>query len=248
MSLAYRIIARLDIKGPNLIKGIQFEGLRVLGNPAQFAKKYADEGADELLYIDTVASLYGRNQLGQILEETSAEVFIPITCAGGINSVQSAKKTLTFGADRICVNSAGIQNPAVISGIHEKCGAQVITVSIEAKRKNGGWEAYTDCGRNPSGRSVLRWSREVCDLGAGEILITSIDQDGTRKGPDLDLLTAIGVEALPVPVIYSGGIRLQDVKAVAELSDGMAIGASLHYGDCTIQQVKDALRPYQEIR
>lgn len=124
-------------------------------------------------------------------------------------------------------------------------GIQAITISIEAKKKNGGWEAYTDCGRIPSGKDAVEWAREAVALGAGEILITSIDRDGTRKGPDLDLLAAIDVE---VPVIYSGGIRLQDVRAVAELSDGMAIGASLHYGDCTIQQVKDALRPYQEIR
>lgn len=238
--LAYRILARLDIKGKNLIKPCQFEGLRVVGNPAQFAKKYADEGADELLYIDTVASLYGRNQLESLIEETIEEVFIPLTVSGG-----ATWNLLRAGADRIALNTAAIKEPHCITELADKCGSQAITVSIEAKRKNGGWEAYTDCGRIPSGKNAIQWAKEAVELGAGEILITSIDRDGTRKGPDLDLLASIDVD---VPVIYSGGIRLQDVRAVAELSDGMAIGASLHYGDCTIAQVKDALRPYQEIR
>lgn len=243
--LAYRIIARLDIKGQNLIKGIQFEGLRVLGNPAQFAKKYADEGADELLYIDTVASLYGRNQLESLIEETSKETFLPITVAGAISSIGSVMGCFKYGADRVCINTGAICEPEIIRSISRAIGSQGITVSIEAKKVNGGWEAYTECGRNKSGKDAIRWASESVALGAGEILITSIDRDGTRKGPDLDLLAAIDVD---VPVIYSGGIRLQDVRAVAELSDGMAIGASLHYGDCTIAQIKDALRNYVEIR
>ncbi len=246
--LAYRVIARLDIKGPNLIKGIQFEGLRVLGNPAQFAKKYADEGADELLYIDTVASLYGRNQLESLIEETSEETFIPITVGGGISCCRQARILFATGSDKIAVNTGAIGSPKRIGEIAEKFGSQAIAVSIEAKRVNGGWEAYTDCGRIPSGKDAIRWASEAVSLGAGEILITSIDQDGTRRGADLGLLRALDREEIEVPVIYSGGIRLQDVRAVAELSDGMAIGASLHYGDCTIAQIKDALRPYQEIR
>ena len=243
--VSYRIIARLDIKGPNLIKGIQFEGLRVLGKPGEFARKYADDGADELLYIDTVASLYGRNHLGRLIEESSRDIFIPFAVGGGIRSCGDIRPILESGADKIAVNSAAVLRPSLISEISDRAGSQCLMVSIEAKRVNGGWEAYTHCGRNPSGRDAVKWAREAVSLGAGEILITSIDRDGTRRGPDLELLKAIDVD---VPVIYSGGIRLEDVREVSEHSQGMAIGASLHYGDCTISQVKDALRAWKEIR
>lgn len=236
--LAYRVLARLDVKFPNLIKGICFEGLRVLGQPADFARKYASEGADELLYIDTVASLYGRSQLESLIEETSGSAFIPLTVAGGVKSWAQASRLLRSGADRICVNTGAILNPRLIEEIAGCAGSQAITVSIEAKRVNGGWEAYTDCGRNPTGRDAISWAQEAVRLGAGEILITSIDRDGTRKGPDLQLLKAIQVE---VPVVYSGGIRLEDATEVAKHSQGMAIGASLHYGNTTIHQVKAAL-------
>lgn len=243
--LAYRVIARLDIKGPNLIKGIQFEGLRVIGKPSVFAKKYADEGADELLYIDTVASLYGRSQLESLIEETTEEIFIHITVGGGIASFESISKLLSCGGDKISINSAAILSPLFLSNGCNKFGSQAISVSIEAKRVNGGWEAYSEAGRTPSGKDAVKWAEEAVRLGAGEILITSIDQDGTRKGPDIALLKAIDVD---VPVIYSGGIRLRDVCEVAEYSDGLAVGASLHYGDCTIQQIKDELRKTKEIR
>ncbi len=237
--LAYRVIARLDIKGANLVKPMQFDGLRVLGNPAAFAKKYADEGADELLYLDTVASLYGRNQLESLIEETTEQVFIPITVGGGIAGNEGARSLFDCGADKLAVNTSGINRPEIVSAMAARFGGQAVTVSIEAKRRNGAWEAYTDGGRNPSGRDAIRWAEEAVALGAGEILLTSIDRDGTRRGPDMDLLRAIDVD---VPLVYSGGIRLCDVAEVAEHSDGMAIGASLHYGDCTIAQVKDELR------
>jgi cyclase len=238
--LAYRVLARLDIKGKNLIKGVQFEGLRVLGNPAQFAKKYADEGADELLYLDTVASLYGRNQLESLIQDTAGSCFTPILVGGGIGKAQSVRNLLQSGADRVAINTACIRHPELIGDIAARFGSQALAVSIEAKRVNGGWEAYTDCGRNPSNRDAIGWANRACSLGAGEILLTSIDRDGTRKGPDIELLQKM--QGLDVPVVYSGGIRLKDVAEVAEYSDGMAIGASLHYGDCTIAQVKDELR------
>ncbi len=241
----YRVIARLDIKGPNLIKGIQFEGLRIIGNPAKFAKRYADDGADELLYIDTVASLYGRNQLGKIIEETSGNTFIPFTAGGGVRSYGDVRAILAAGADKIALNTAALLRPDLIREISDRPGPQCVVVAIEAKRRQSGWEAYTDCGRVPSGHDAVRWAHEAEELGAGEILLTSIDCDGTRKGPDMGLLKAIQVG---VPLIYSGGIRLQDVCEVAAYSDGMAIGASLHYGNCTIQQVKEALRPLKDIR
>ena len=242
--LAYRVIARLDIKGKNLIKGVQFEGLRVLGKPADFAKKYANEGADELLYLDTVASLYGRNQLESLIEETGAEVFIPITVGGGIRD--DSEQILRWGADRVALNTASIRHPDIITTISRACGCQALTISIEAKRINGGWEAYINGGREKTGKDALRWAEEAVRLGAGEILLTSIDRDGTRKGPDLDLLKAIEVD---VPLVYSGGIRLQDVGQVAQYTQGIAIGASLHYGDCTIRQIKEELqRSGKEVR
>ena len=160
--LAYRVIARLDIKGPNLIKGIQFEGLRVLGNPGQFAKKYADDGADELLYIDTVASLYGRNQLESLIEETSKEVFIPITVCGGINSEMAIRRILRYGADKVASNTQSIRERDFIRRAANGAGTQAIVVSIEAKRVNGGWEAYTDCGRIPSGKDAVKWTCRWC--------------------------------------------------------------------------------------
>ena len=237
--LAYRVIARLDIKGPNLIKGIQFEGLRVIGNPAQFAKKYADEGADELLYIDTVASLYGRSQIHELLDRTVGETFIPVTVGGGIRDHACIRGLFNAGADKLAFNTAVVERPERIVEFAERYGRQAIVVSIEAKRVNGGWNVYTDCGRIDSGKDAVRWADDVANLGAGELLITSIDCDGARRGHERELLKQIDVD---IPVIYSGGIRLQDVAEVAEYSDGMAIGTSLHYGDCTIAQVKEELR------
>lgn len=247
--LAYRVIARLDIKYPNLIKGICFEGLRVLGQPADYARKYAKEGADELLYLDTVASLYGRSQLESLIEETCQGAFIPLTVAGGIRSVEGIQQLLNAGADRVAVNSAAVKYPSFVRGATLRYGSQCLSISIEAKRVGGGWGAFTDGGRNPSGKDALQWAQEAVALGAGEILITSIDRDGTRRGPDFDLIAAIHTLQLDVPFVYSGGIRLQDVAQVAAYTDGMAIGASLHYGDCTIQQIKAELsRCGKEVR
>ena len=236
--LCYRVIARLDIKGGNLIKGVQFEGLRVIGKPYDFARKYAEDWADELLFLDTVASLYGRNQLEPLIEEVCGSAFIPLTVGGGVGCCDAAIHLLRIGADKVAVNTGALKNPSIINDIADKLGSQALSVSIEAKRVNGGWEAYTDGGRNPTSRDAIQWAHEAVERGAGEILLTSIDRDGTRKGPDLDLLRAIDVS---VPVVYSGGIRLQDVVEVARYSEGMAIGASLHYGDCTIRDIKEAL-------
>ena len=177
--LSYRVIARLDIKGENLVKPLQFEGLRVLGKPVDFARKYAKDGADELFYLDTVASLYGRNQLEGLIEETSGSAFIPLTVGGGIQCCDAAIHLLRIGADRVALNTAAIKNPTIINDIANSVGNQALSVSIEAKRVNGGWEAYTDCGRNPTGLDAVLWASEAADRGAGEILITSIDRDGT---------------------------------------------------------------------
>lgn len=243
--LAYRILARLDIKGENVVKGVSFDGLRIVGNPAALAKKYCNEGADEIIFLDTVATLYGRNQLETVLNATAKETNIPLTVGGGIKSVVDAKRLFEAGADKIAVNSAAIRNPCLIEEIAARYGRQAITVSVEAKRVNGGWKAYTDNGRDCSDRDAIAWAHEAVGRGAGEILLTSIDMDGTRRGADLELLAALDVD---VPVVYSGGIRLQDALTVAQHSDGMAIGSSLHYGNCTLGEVKYVLREQEEIR
>jgi imidazole glycerol-phosphate synthase subunit HisF len=244
MGLAYRIVARLDIKGGRVIKGIRFEGLRVMGDPAEMAKRYADDGADELLYIDTVASLYGRNQLEQLLRKTTESVFVPITVAGGIRSSADARQAFNAGADRVAINTAAISSPHLIRDLADRYGSQAVTVSIEAKRTATGWECYTDCGREKTGKDAIRWAHEAVELGAGELLVTSIDCDGTRGGFDSELLAAIDVD---VPVIVSGGMgRVEHLDGLP--GDGVAIGAALHYGDVTIPQVKDSLKGRKEIR
>jgi cyclase len=187
MEIAYamsllRIIARLDIKGPNVVKGIHMEGLRVIGKPEELANAYAEAGADELLYIDTVASLYGRNQLAALLSRTVEDVFIPITVGGGVKSRADVKRLLDAGADKVAINTAAIRDPALIRECADHYGAQAVVVSIEAKRQPlGGWECYTDNGREKTGKDVLLWAEEAISLGAGEILLTSIDQEGTRQ-------------------------------------------------------------------
>ncbi len=236
-----RLIARLDIKGPNVVKGINFEGLRVIGKPQELAFKYAEEGADELLYIDTVATLYGRNQLEALLEETCEEVFIPITVAGGISSCGAARAILRAGADKVAINTAAIKRPDLITQISDQVGAQAVCVSIEAKRTQTGWEAYTDNGREKTGKDAIRWAHEAVELGAGEILITSIDQDGTLKGPDLDLIPHL--KDLPVPITYCGGIgTTQDAaKALQAGADALAMGTALHYKKLAIGSLREQL-------
>ena len=236
-----RLIARLDIKGPNVVKGINFEGLRVIGDPAALAEKYC-HSADELLYIDTVASLYGRNQLGELLERTCEEVFIPVTVGGGIQSVQDARKLLNAGADTIAVNTAALKRPDLINELAGHFGSQAVVVSIEAKRVNGHWEAFTDNGRERTGVNAVDWAFEAVERGAGEILLTSIDCDGTQRGPDTALIER--VRSLPVPVAYGGGIASARDAALALSAgaDALAIGSALHYGKIDIKQLREELR------
>lgn len=238
--LSFRVIPRLDIKGANLIKGIQMEGLRVLGKPADFAERYAQEGADELLYIDTVASLYGRNHLENILAETAERVFIPITVGGGIRSVGDIRLLLNSGADKVGINTFGIQNPDFISRAASSFGSQAVCVHIDAKRVNGHWEAYTDCGREPSGKDAIEWAHEAEALGAGEILLTSVDRDGSQAGADLELGRLM--QGLGIPVVFGGGIgHPRHAVEAAGMADGIAVGAALHYGKTTIRELKSAL-------
>jgi len=200
-----RIIPRLDVKGANLVKGVHMEGLRVIGRPERFASSYYQDGADELLYIDAVASLYGRNNLEEIVKRTAEDVFIPITVGGGIRSIGDIRRLLNAGADKVAINTAAIRNPEIITEGAKVFGSQCIVVSIQAMRVGKGkYEPYTDNGREPTGMRVAEWVRQAVDLGAGEILITSIDQEGTGNGFDLELFSEV-IESVPVPVIACGG-------------------------------------------
>ena len=231
MSLCKRLIARLDIKGNKLIKGIRFEGLRVLGDPVEAAYQYAREGIDEMLFIDAVASLYGRNSLTEILRQTTREVFVPITAGGGIRSVADAAKLLASGADKIALNSEALQRPQLISELAQEFGSQCVVVSIQARKiHDHDWEAMGEAGRERSGRKVTTWMQEVQDLGAGEILLTSIDQDGTCQGPDNELIKKANSIA-SVPLIVGGGFAaIEDINTTFNQNavSGIGIGAAFH--------------------
>lgn len=237
-----RLIAKLDIKGPNLIKGVQFEGLRIIGNPGDFAQSYYDQGIDELIYIDTVATLYGRNSLDEVINRAAKNIFVPLTVGGGIRSVDDVERMLSVGADKVAVNTAAIKRPYLISEIANKYGSQCVVASIEAKQMGPGhWEAYTDNGRERSHKNVLDWVKEVTLLGAGEILLTSVDLDGTRKGFDCDLIKSVS-DLVSVPVNASGGMGvLEDVTSVVNAAgaDAVVIASTLHYGDFNVADVRN---------
>ena len=238
-----RIIARLDIKGEHLIKGVRLEGLRKLGNPNVFATRYYEEGIDELIYMDAVASLYGRNHLADIVQKTAENVFIPLTVGGGIRSEQDAQAILSSGADKIAINTAAIQNPSLITSLANRFGSQCVVLSIEAKRQQNGWEAYTENGRERSGISVIDWAKEAASLGAGEILLTSVDQEGTRQGFDTKLTKSVA-ETVDIPVIASGGGGLlEHIEDVLESTnvDAVALADFLHYQRGDIPSIKKSI-------
>jgi cyclase len=238
-----RIIPRLDIKGKNLIKGVQLEGLRVMGDPQEFAIRYYEAGADELVYMDIVASLYGRNNLSDIIRRAADQVFIPITVGGGIRSVDDARHILRSGADKVAINTAAIARPDLISEVARHFGSQAMVLSIEAKQvAQGKWEAYTDNGRERTGLDVLQWARRGVEMGAGEILLTSVDREGTRKGFDIDLIRQVS-EAATVPVIASGGMgSIEDFLMAAQLglADGISMADTLHYNRLQLGDIRAA--------
>jgi len=239
-----RLIARLDIKGPNLIKGVHLEGLRVIGDPQEHATRYYEQGADELLYVDIVASLYGRNNLVDIVRHAAEDVFVPMTVAGGIRSVDDVREILRAGADKVAINTAAVQRPELIGEVSRRFGSQCMVLSIEAKRTRAGydvgyedyggatrWEAYTDNGREHTGFEVVEWAERACELGAGEILLTSVDREGTREGFDVELIRAVA-DAVPIPVIASGGFgRPEHLVEAAQQgrADALAFADALHY-------------------
>jgi cyclase len=240
-----RLIARLDVKGPNLIKGIHLEGLRVIGSPNEYALRYYEQGADELIYMDCVASLYGRNSLGDIVKGTAQDVFIPLTVGGGIRSVEDATHLLRCGADKVAVNTAAVANPQLIGDIARRFGSQCMMLSVEAKQIGPDrWEAYTNNGRERTGRDVIEWVQEGVTLGAGEILLTSVDREGTRKGFDIPLVNAV-TQHVSVPVIASGGMgKPEDLVAVVcdGHADAVAMADILHYGRATIGDIRRTAR------
>jgi imidazole glycerol-phosphate synthase subunit HisF len=237
-----RLIARLDIKGANLIKGIQLEGVRKVGDPNTFAVQYYQEGVDEIVYMDAVASLYDRQSMMEIVRRTADSVFIPITVGGGMRSVDEARDMLRAGADKIAVNSAATLNPSLISAIAERFGSQCMVLQIDAKQRAAGrWEVYRDCGRERTGIDAVEWAMRGQELGAGEILLTSVDKEGMRRGFDVALVRAVS-EAVSIPVIASGGMgKLEHLGEVVEAgrADAVAIAHVLHYGSLSLPQIRD---------
>lgn len=233
-----RLIPRLDIKGPNLVKGIRLEGLRVLGDPDVFAKHYYNNGADELFYMDVVASLYERNSLKGMISRVAGNVFIPITVGGGLRNLEDIKAALDSGADKVSLNTAVIRNPKLITEAAHKFGSSTIVASIEAiKQPNGKYLCFVDNGREHTGVEVVEWAKRVVDLGAGEIVITSVDREGTGEGFDIALVRAV-VDSVSVPVVAHGGAgSVEDIKELIQTTNvnGIAVASIFHYQ--TIQQM-----------
>lgn len=236
-----RLIARLDIKGPNLIKGIHLEGLRVIGPPNARALRYYQQGIDELIYMDCVASLYGRNHLAEIIRGAAKDIFVPLTVGGGIRSVEDATEILRSGADKVAINTGAVANPELIRDVARRFGSQCMVLSVEAKQiAPGRWEVLTDNGRERTGLDVVEWVKRGVELGAGEVLLTSVDREGTRKGFDIPLLQAV-TAAVNVPVIASGGMGNCDdlVQAVqAGGANAVAMADVLHYDRLQVQDVR----------
>lgn len=235
-----RLIARLDIKGVSLIKGVHLEGLRVIGSPSEHALRYYQQGVDELLYMDSVASLYGRNHLSDIVGAATENIFVPMTVGGGIRSVDDATQILRAGADKVAVNTAAVANPKLISDIARRFGSQCMVLSIEAKQIGDHWEVYTDNGRERTCLDVIDWVKRGVALGAGEILLTSVDREGTRRGFDIPLLRAVTQE-ISVPVIASGGMgKPEDLIDAVQYGnvDAIAMAGILHYRRAVVGDIR----------
>jgi cyclase len=238
-----RIIPRLEVKSENVVKGIRMEGLRVVGRPAELSATYASEGADEILFTDIVASLYNRNHLHDLVSGASSRLNLPLAVGGGVRTIADFQSLLRAGADKISINTQACATPEIITEAAHRFGAQCVIVSIQAKRQpDGRWEAYTQNGRERSRRDVVAWARDVVARGAGEILLTSVDRDGTRQGLDFNLIAAI-LDAVSVPVVVGGGIGgVADVERAARMGvSGVAIAHMLHFRRITIPQLKAEL-------
>jgi len=242
--MAVRVIAKLDVKPPHVVKPVHFEGLRKMGDPSEMAKKYYDQGADELFYIDIVSSLYQREILFNEIEKVANKLFIPFAAGGGVKSIDDFSKMFHMGADKIVINTYAIQeNPNIIDQAAKIFGSQAVVVNIEAKKWKDYWECYTDCGRIQSQKSVSDWVSEVEQRGAGEILLQSVDMDGRRRGFDIELASKI-VDLVNIPVVVSSGAgSLEDIKTLIEVASpsGVVIASLLHYEQATILEIKEYL-------
>lgn len=239
-----RVIPLLHIKGPNVVKPVHTEALRVVGTPKVMAEKYYADGADEIIYLDIVASLYQRSFDFELLKAVAENIFIPFTVGGGIRSVQDIKNALRVGADKVAINTYAIKDTSILSEGARVFGSQCIVLFVEAKKVgNNKWEAFTDGGRERTGVDAIEWIKKAVDLGVGEVLITSIDRDGTRKGYEAELVSAVTAWC-PVPVIAHGGASsaqsLCDV-VTQNKADAVAVSSLLHYNDCSVAELKQQL-------
>lgn len=244
--LTKRIIPCLDVRDGKVVKGINFVGIKEVGDPVELARAYDEQGADELVFLDITATSDGRDTMEDVVKRTAKEVFIPFTVGGGIRSIEDIRRMLLAGADKVSLNSAALKNPDLITQGAEMFGSQCIVLAVDAKKREdgSGWDAYLAGGRINTGKDVIEWVKEAEGLGAGEILLTSMDADGTREGFDLELTKAVR-NAVNVPVIASGGCgSLNDFyEVLADDTADAALAASLfHYGELTVGQVKDDLR------
>lgn len=238
-----RVIPCLDVTGGRVVKGVNFVGLRDAGDPVELASRYDLEGADELVFLDITASSDGRDTMVDVVRRTADQVFIPFTVGGGIRGVEDARRMLRAGADKVSVNTAAFQRPALVAEIALEFGAQCVVCAIDARRREGGWEVYLHGGRTPTGADAVAWAAEACRLGAGEILLTSMDRDGTREGFDLELTRAIS-DSVDVPVIASGGVGTLDhlVEGIVEGHADAVLAASIfHFGEHTVREAKELL-------
>jgi imidazole glycerol-phosphate synthase subunit HisF len=245
MGLAKRVIPCLDVTAGRVVKGVNFVGLRDAGNPVEIAARYDAEGADELCFLDITASSDERDILLHVIEAVAAQVFIPLTVGGGVRKVEDVRRLLNAGADKVSINTAAVQNPALVEEASGIVGNQCIVVAIDAKRRSGGgWEVYTHGGRRPASLDAVDWARRMQAAGAGEILLTSMDRDGTRDGFDLGLTRAVA-EAVGVPVIASGGVGTLEHFAEGVLgggADAVLAASVFHFGDFTVRAAKERMR------
>ncbi|MBZ4420886.1 imidazole glycerol phosphate synthase subunit HisF [Myxococcus sp. RHST-1-4] len=242
--LTRRLIVCLDVKGGRVVKGVQFEGLRDVGDPVALARRYEQEGADEVTFLDISASAEERGTLWELVQRTAERLFIPLTVGGGVRTVDDVGRALRAGADKVSINSAAVANPALLTACAERFGAQCVVASIDAKREDGRWRVYTHGGKRPTELDAVAWARECVARGAGEVLLTSIDRDGARSGYDLELTRAVA-DAVDVPVIASGG-----AGSAEHVRDGLTRGGAdaalvagiLHDGVTTVGAIKSLLR------
>ena len=247
MGLVKRIIPCLDVTSGRVVKGVNFVGLRDAGDPVEIARRYDDQGADELCFLDITASSDERGLILSIIERVAAQVFIPLTVGGGVRSVADVRNLLNAGADKVSINTAAVLQPDLVAEASAKVGSQCIVVAVDAKRVTDSdtlrWQVYTHGGRRPTGLDALDWGRRVQELGAGEILLTSMDRDGTRHGFDLELTRAFS-DALEIPVIASGGVGNLNhfVEGVrAGHADALLAASVFHYGEYTVRQAKERM-------